>query len=87
MRRIHRSHKCTLHSPLPTQYPYLTPPPRHLRVVRELVKHDYIVNDEDEDSNTPLHHAALCGYAKTAKALIESHANVEARLRYTLRCN
>ena len=40
-----------------------------------------VINDEDEDSNTALHLAALNGYSKTALALIVARANVEARYR------
>ena len=50
------------------------------RVVIELAKKDYmVINDEDEDSNTALHLAALSGFSKTALALIKARANVEAR--------
>ena len=38
-----------------------------------------VINDEDEDSNTALHLAALSGFSKTALALIKARANVEAR--------
>ena len=37
------------------------------------------VNDEDENSNTALHLAALAGHAKVAEVLIEFGADVAAR--------
>lgn len=49
-------------------------------IVRELVKQDKnAVNDEDENSNTALHLAALAGHAKVAEVLIEFGADVAAR--------
>ena len=49
-------------------------------IVRELVKQDKnSVNDEDENSNTALHLAALAGHAKVADVLIEMGADVAAR--------
>ena len=49
-------------------------------VVRELVNRDkLVINDEDEDSNTALHLAALAGHNKVARALIEVGADIEAR--------
>ena len=49
-------------------------------IVRELVKQDKnSVNDEDENSNTALHLAALAGHAKAADVLIEMGADVAAR--------
>ena len=49
-------------------------------VTRELVTQDKnAVNDEDENSNTPLHLAALAGHAKLADVLIEMGADVAAR--------
>ena len=49
-------------------------------VVRELVRRDkMVINDEDEDSNTALHLAALAGHNKVALALIEAGADIEAR--------
>jgi ankyrin repeat protein len=48
--------------------------------VRELVTQDKnAVNDEDENSNTALHLAALAGHAKVAEVLIEFGADVAAR--------
>ncbi len=38
-----------------------------------------VVNDEDEDSNTALHLAALAGHNKVVMALIENGADIEAR--------
>ena len=38
-----------------------------------------VINDEDEDSNTALHLAALAGHNKVALALIEAGADIEAR--------
>ena len=38
-----------------------------------------VVNDEDEDSNTPLHLACLAGHAKVVRTLIEAGADIEAR--------
>ena len=38
-----------------------------------------VVNDEDEDSNTALHLAALAGHNKVVQALIENGADIEAR--------
>ena len=50
------------------------------RCVRELVKRNkMVVNDEDEDSNTPLHLACLAGHAKVVRTLIEAGADIEAR--------
>ena len=52
----------------------------HDSVVKELVKHDITaINDEDEDSNTPLHLAALAGHNKVASTLLEKGADIEAR--------
>ena len=49
-------------------------------VVKELVRHDTTaINDEDEDSNTPLHLAALTGHNKVALVLLEEGADIEAR--------
>ena len=49
-------------------------------VVRELVKRDKMtINDEDEDSNTPLHLAALSGHNKAVAALIDAGAFIDAR--------
>ena len=53
-------------------------------VVRELVKQNrMVVNDEDEDSNTALHLAALAGHNKVVQALIENGADIEARYQTT----
>lgn len=38
-----------------------------------------IINDEDDASNTPLHLAALHGYDKVAKELIDRGAAIDAR--------
>ena len=52
----------------------------YFSIVRELVKQDKnSVNDEDENSNTALHLAALAGHAKVADVLIEMGADVAAR--------
>ena len=49
-------------------------------IVRELVKQNkYSVNDEDENSNTALHLAALAGHTKVADHLIEMGADVAAK--------
>ena len=49
-------------------------------IVRELIKNDtMIVNDEDENSNTPLHLAAQYGHHKLAKVLLDLGADVSAR--------
>lgn len=49
-------------------------------IVRELVHQDKnAANDEDENSNTALHLAALAGHAKVAEVLIEYGADVAAR--------
>ena len=59
--------------PNPVMYPYAS-------VVRELVKRNkMVINDEDEDSNTALHLAALAGHNKVVLALIEAGADIEAR--------
>ena len=48
--------------------------------MRELVRQNrQVVNDEDEDSNTALHLAALAGHNKVVMALIENGADIEAR--------
>ena len=48
--------------------------------MRELVTADKnSVNDEDENSNTALHLAALAGHAKVAEVLLEFGADVAAR--------
>ena len=57
-------------------------------VVRELVKQNrMVVNDEDEDSNTALHLAALAGHNKVVQALIENGADIEARYEYETKCS
>ena len=38
-----------------------------------------IILDEDEDGNTPLHLAALNGFSKSVKVLIDSQADFAAR--------
>ena len=49
-------------------------------IVRELVRRDKtILNDEDEESHTALHHAALNGNNKVVAALIKAGADIEAR--------
>ena len=58
--------------------------PRHIlclnRTVRELLKGDpSIINDEDEASNTPLHHAAMQGHKKCVIELLTHGAAVDAR--------
>ena len=50
------------------------------RIVLEFVKRDEsTINDEDENSNTPLHQAAMAGHAKTVRALIDAGADIESR--------
>ena len=46
-----------------------------------------VVNDEDEDSNTALHLAALAGHNKVVQALIENGADIEARYEYETKCS
>ena len=54
-------------------------------VVRELVRQNQmVVNDEDEDSNTALHLAALAGHNKVVQALIDNGADIEARFHFFL---
>ena len=49
-------------------------------MVGELVaRNKSVVNQEDEDSNTPLHLASLAGHNKVVKELILSGADIEAR--------
>ena len=56
-------------------------------VVRELVRQNrMVVNDEDEDSNTALHLAALAGHNKVAQALIDNGADIEASFHFLLLC-
>ncbi|XP_036354856.1 ankyrin repeat, PH and SEC7 domain containing protein secG-like [Octopus sinensis] len=51
------------------------------RVVKILAKHDNsLIHGEDENSNTPLHLAALNGHKEVVKFLIENNADFEARL-------
>ena len=53
-------------------------------VVRELVRQNrMVVNDEDEDSNTALHLAALAGHNKVVQALIDNGADIEARFNFS----
>lgn len=53
-------------------------------VVRELVRQNrMVVNDEDEDSNTALHLAALAGHNKVVQALIDNGADIEARFIFS----
>lgn len=48
--------------------------------VRELLSKDHsAANDEDENSNTPLHLAALSGHSKVANILLNNGADVSAR--------
>lgn len=50
------------------------------RTVTELVKGDIsFINDEDEESNTPLHLAAREGHETCCKALLQQGADVDAR--------
>ena len=50
------------------------------RTVCALLKRDIsIINDEDDASNTPLHLAALQGYDKVAKELLDRGAAIDAR--------
>ena len=50
------------------------------RVVRELIRYQVdTVQDEDEDSNSPLHLACFNGHLAVAKVLINANCNVEAR--------
>lgn len=50
------------------------------RVVRQLVAHNTsVINDEDEESNMPIHLAALNGHAKVVETLLELGAQVDAR--------
>ena len=52
----------------------------HHRTVTALVRNDpSVINDEDEESNTPLHLAAAGGHFKCCKALLENGADVDAR--------
>lgn len=50
------------------------------RTVCALLKRDMsIINDEDDASNTPLHLAALHGFDKVAKELLDRGAAIDAR--------
>ena len=49
-------------------------------MVRELVsRRRNITNDEDEDSNTALHLAALAGHLNVAETLVKCGADIQAR--------
>ena len=51
------------------------------RVVRELMRYQIdTMQDEDEDSNSPLHLACINGHVGVAKVLIAANCDVEARL-------
>lgn len=43
-----------------------------------------IVNDEDEDGGTPLHHAAIAGHTKTLLLLIKSGGHINHRFDYSI---
>ena len=50
-------------------------------VVRELMRYQIdTIQDEDEDSNSPLHLACINGHVGVAKVLIAANCDVEARL-------
>jgi len=44
-----------------------------------------VINDEDEDSNTALHLAALAGHNKVVYTLLEAGADIEARYIHLLK--
>ena len=52
----------------------------HLDIVKELLKHGANINvAEEEEFYTPLHKAALCGYATIVKEFLSHGANVNAK--------
>lgn len=54
--------------------------PTTIRVVRDLVhRYKFLISDENEESNTPLHLACLEGHSEVVSVLLEAGADVEAR--------
>ena len=74
---IHRhthTRTCT-HTHTHSYPPYLPP-----SVVRELLRYQHdTIQDEDEDSNSPLHLACIHGHVGVVKTLIAAKCDVEAR--------